>query len=158
MNHRVRLKTFRICMLIGAVALGAVALYYFIRFVAVLDVALDNSGIKANLQASIRALWLAFAFQALLIGSLYTLVAFRPRAVSREVIVLFGLLQLVEAVLLFTFSGSRAMALLLVAVAACVMLGAVLWPTAQQLEEAQQPGEAVTPADAGVKPVPEPPR
>jgi hypothetical protein len=55
-------------------------------------------------------------------------VAFRPRAVSREVIVLFGLLQLVEAVLLFTFAGSRTMALVLVAVAVCVMIGALLWP------------------------------
>jgi hypothetical protein len=123
-----QLKSFRTCMLIGAAALGAVALYYFIRYSIVLDVALDNSGVKASLQASIRALWLAFAFQALLIGSLYALVAFRPRAVSREVIVLFGLLQLVEAVLLFLFAGSRVMALLLVAVAACVMIGAALWP------------------------------
>ena len=158
MNHGVRLKTFRVCMLIGAAALGAVALYYFIRFIVVLDIALDNSGIRANLQASIRALWLAFAFQALLVGSLYTLVAFRPRAVSREVIVLFGLLQLVEAVLLFTFAGSRAMALLLVAVAAFVMVGAVLWPSAQQLDEAQQPDAAVSPAESGVRPAPEPPR
>ena len=68
MNHGVRMKTFRVCMLIGAVALGAVALYYFIRYAVVLDVALDNSGVRASLQASIRALWLAFAFQALLIA------------------------------------------------------------------------------------------
>lgn len=152
MNHRVQLKAFRTCMLIGAIALGAVALYYFVRYAVVLDVALDNSGVRDSLQASIRALWLAFAFQALLIGSLYALVAFRPRAVSREVIILFGLLQLVEAVLLFTFSGSRAMALLLVAVALCVMVGALLWPTAQQLEA------ALAPAQAGVTPVPAPPR
>jgi hypothetical protein len=121
-------KAFRFCMLVGAIGLGTIALYYFTRYAIVLNIALDNSGVKPALQASIRALWLAFAFQALLIGALYALVAFRPRAVSREVIVLFGLLQLVEAVLLFSFSGAHWMALLLVAVSACVMLGAVLWP------------------------------
>jgi hypothetical protein len=147
-----RLKSFRLCMLIGAAALGAVALYYFIRYAVVLDVALDNSGVHVGLQASIRALWLAFAFQALLIGSLYALVAFRPRAVSREVIVLFGLLQLVEAILLFTFAGSRVMALLLVAVAACVMIGALLWPSAQHL------AAAVGSADPAVRPAPPAPR
>ena len=121
-------KAFRFCMLVGAVGLGTVALYHFTRYAIVLNIALDNSGVKPALQASIRALWLAVAFQALLIGTLYALVAFRPRAVSREVIVLFGLLQLVEAVLLFWFSGAQWMALLLVALSVCVMLGAVLWP------------------------------
>jgi hypothetical protein len=135
-----RQKTFRYCMLIGAVALGAVALYYFINYAVVLNIALDNSGVAAPLQASIRAMWLAFACQALLIAALYALVAWRPRAVSREVIVLFGLLQLVEAVLLFAFSGSRWMMMLLVAVAACVLVGSVLWPSAAA-------SAAVAPAD-----------
>jgi hypothetical protein len=125
-----RFKTFHYCMLISAGALLAVALYYFINYGIVLNIALDNSGVQAGLQASIRALWLAFAFQALLIGLLYALVAFRPRAVSREVIVLFGLLQLLEAVLLFWFAGSMVMMLLLAAAAVCVLCGAVLWPTA----------------------------
>jgi hypothetical protein len=125
-----RFKSFRFCMLVGAAALGAVALYYFVRYAVVLNIALDNSGVRPALQASIRALWLAFAFQALLIALLYALVAFRPRAVTREVIVLFGLLQLVEAVLLFAFSGGWWMAMLLVAVSVCVLLGAVLWPSA----------------------------
>jgi hypothetical protein len=131
-----RHKAFRFCMLVGAAALGAIALYYFARYAVVLNIALDNSGVKPSLQASIRALWLAFAFQALLIAVLYTLVAFRPRAVSREVIVLFGLLQLVEAVLLFSFSGTHWMAMLLVVVSACVMLGALLWPSALQPADA----------------------
>ena len=83
---------------------------------------------KPSLQAAIRSMWLAVAFQSLLVGLLYVLVAFRPRSVSREVIVIFGLLQLVEAVLLFHFAGVLWMATLLVLVSACVMLGAVLWP------------------------------
>ena len=138
-----RVKAFRFCMLVGAIGLGAISLHHFTRYAIVLNIALDNSGVKPALQASIRALWLAFAFQALLIGALYALVAFRPRAVSREVIVLFGLLQLVEAVLLFSFSGAHWMAMLLVVVSACVMLGAVLWPPAPPLAAAA-PAAAAT--------------
>lgn len=123
-----RYRIFRVCMLVGAAALVTVALYYFINYVLVLDAALGNSTVRVELQASIRALWLAFGFQAMLIGLLYALVAFRPPALSREVIVLLGMLQLLEAVLLFTFAGNLWMALLLVAAALFVLVGAVLWP------------------------------
>lgn len=139
-----RHKAFRYCMLIGAAALLTVSLYYFIRYAIVLNIALGNSGVTPSLQASIRAMWLAFAFQALLIGLLYALVAFRPRSVSREVIVIFGLLQLVEAVLLFHFAGVLWMATLLVVVAACVMLGAVLWPSALPPLPADASADAAT--------------
>lgn len=125
-----QLKTFRFCMLVGAIALGAVSLFYFINYAVTLSIALGNSGVKPGLQASIRVLWLAFACQGLLIGLLYTLVAFKPHAVSREVIVLFGLLQFVEAGLLFVFSGSLWMAVLLTAAAICVLCGALVWPSA----------------------------
>ncbi len=124
-----RYQIFRFCMLVGAGALLAVTMYYFITYTMTLDVALANSSVQPALQASIRALWLAFGFQALLIGLLYALVAFRPPAVSREVIVLLGLLQFLEAVLLFTFAGNVWMAMLLVAAAAFVLTGAVLWPS-----------------------------
>jgi len=124
-----RAMTFRICMLVGAIALGAVSLFYFVNYAVLLSIALDNSGVQKALQASLKALWLAFAFQGLLIGLLYTLVAFRPQAVSREVIVLFGLLQMVEAALLFMFAGSLWIALLLTAAAAFVLCGALMWPT-----------------------------
>ena len=124
-----RYRIFRFCMLVGAAALVAVAMYYFSTYTLTLEAALASSSLRADLLASIRALWLAFAFQALLIGLLYALVAFRPPAVSREVIVLLGLLQLLEAVLLFMFSGSVWMALVLVAVAGFVLAGAMLWPT-----------------------------
>jgi len=123
-----RTRTFRVCMLIGALALVAVALYYFVNYAMVLGVALGNSSVQPSLQASIRAMWLAFGSQALLIGLLYTLVAFRPQAVSREVIVLFGLLQLVEAALLFLFAGGLWMAMLLAVASACVLCGALTWP------------------------------
>lgn len=134
-----RYKSFRLCMLVGAGALVTVAVYYFVHYAIVLDIALDNSGVRDSLQASIRALWLAFTCQALLIGALYALVAFRPKAVSREVIALFGLLQLLEAVLLFSLAGNRWMALLLVGTAACVLVGVVIWPSTWPLAQSAPP-------------------
>ena len=122
-----RSTSFRYCMLIGAVALAAVAVYYFVTYVT-LAIALGNNGLQDSLKQSVCALWLAFACQSLLISLLYALVAWKPHAVSREVIVIFGLLQLVEAVLLFSFAGSAVVAYLLIAAAAFVLLGAVLWP------------------------------
>lgn len=122
-----RLTSFRYCMLIGALALAGVAIFYFAKYL-VLAVALQNSGVVPDLQQSIRALWLAFASQGLLVALLYALVAIRPHAVSREVIVLLGLLHLVESVLQFTFAGSKIVAALLIVTALFVLLGSALWP------------------------------
>ena len=80
------------------------------------------------LDHSIRAQWLAFASQALLISLLYLLVAFKPHSVTREVIVLLGLLQMVECILLFAFSGSTVAAGLLIIASLFVLAGAALWP------------------------------
>jgi len=115
-------------MLIGATALMGVAVYYFFNYFFRLAVALDNNHLEPFLDQSIRAQWLAFACHALLIALLYLVVAFKPHAVSREVIVLFGLLQLLECVLLFVFANSNVVAGLLTAAAVFVMLGAALWP------------------------------
>jgi hypothetical protein len=123
-----RQGSFRFCMAIGALALLGVAVYYISQYEIVLRIALDNSSLQPDIKESIRALWLSFAGQGLVIGLLYLLVVYKPQAVSREVIVLFGLIQMVEAVLLLTFSGSRALALVLVAAAVFVLIGAVLWP------------------------------
>jgi hypothetical protein len=120
-------KSFRYCMLIGASALGAVAIYYFVSYVE-LTIALGNNGLQLALKQSIEALWLTFACHALLIALLYLLVAYKPRAVSREVIVLLGLIQLVEAVLLFAMAGSMISPLLLAVAALFVLVGALLWP------------------------------
>jgi hypothetical protein len=119
---------FHYCMLIGAVALAGVALYYFLGYTFRLSVALDNNDLEPALDHGIRAQWLAFACQSLLIALLYVLVAFKPHAVTREVIVLMGLLQLVECVLLFVFSGSNVAAGLLIVASLFVLAGAALWP------------------------------
>jgi len=122
-----RLKSFRYCMLVGAMALLGVAIYYFANYVT-LAIALNNNNLQPSLNQSIRALWLAFACQNLLVGLLYVVVAYRPHAVTREVIVLLGLMQLVESMLLFAFSGSRFVAYLLIGTAVFILIGASLWP------------------------------
>jgi len=122
-----RFASFRYCMIISASALGAVAVYYFVKY-AFLNVALNNNNLTPDLESSIRALWLAFACQGALIAILYGIVASRPHAVSREVIVLLGLLHLVESVLQFGFSGSKVAAGLLTITALFVLAGALLWP------------------------------
>jgi hypothetical protein len=114
-------------MTIGALALAGLALFYFVSYVGA-AIAVTNSGIQPFYRQTIRALWLAFACQALLIALLYALVAWKPHAVSREVIVLLGLLQMVEAVLQFSLSGSVVAESLLIAASLFVLIGSVLWP------------------------------
>ena len=126
-------RSFRYCMLIGALALAGVGLFYFVSYVGV-AIALNNSGMQPFYKDSIRALWLAFGVQAALFALLYLLVAYRPRAVSREVIVICGLLQVAESVLLFSLAGSPLAVGLLGVAALFVLLGSVLWPKAVAME------------------------
>ncbi len=120
-------SSFRFCMLVGAITLGIVAAYYFANYF-VISIALGNNGLKPELREPIEALWLAFACHGLLIALLYLLAAFRPHTVSREVILILGMLQLVEAGLLFAFNGTLVAAVLLTIAAAFVLFGAMLWP------------------------------
>lgn len=121
-------KSFRFCMLVGAVALIGVAFFYFTSYAFKVRIALDNNKLEPFIDHSIRALWLSFACQGLLIGLLYLLVAYRPHTVSREVIVLLGLGQLVEVVLLLVLAGSKTLASLLAVASIFVLAGALLWP------------------------------
>ena len=57
-----------------------------------------------------------------------TVVAYKPHAVSREVIVILGMLQLVEAVLLFMLAGRAIAAILLTVAAFFILIGSMLWP------------------------------
>jgi hypothetical protein len=151
-----RETSFRYCMLVGAAALGAVAIYYFVGYVE-LKIALNNNGLQPSLQQSIEGLWLAFALHGLLIALLYLLVAFKPRAVSREVIVLLGLIQLAEAVLLFATAGNRVSSLLLALAALFVLIGAVLWPKKPEpeaLASEELPGETLTADEPPIEALP----
>jgi vacuolar-type H+-ATPase subunit I/STV1 len=144
-----RSSTFKFCMLFAGVTLLAVATYFFVTYVGV-KIALDNNGLRPFYQQSIRALWLTFGFQALLIGVLYFIVAYRPHAVTREVIVIFGLIQLVEGVLMLAFSGSWVAASLLGVAALCVLVAAMIWPEKAEVEIGY--GAAAPPAPAASTP------
>lgn len=138
-----RTGTFKFCMLFAGITLLGVATFYFVSYIGV-KIAIANSGLKPFYQDTIRALWMTFGFQAALIGVLYSIVAYRPHSVTREVIVIFGLLQLVEAVLLVTFAGSWLAAALLGVAALCVMIAALIWPAKLEPEIAYS-GTATTP-------------
>lgn len=141
-----RNASFRWCMLIGAAALGGVAVYYFVTYVP-LVVALGSSGMKLHYQDAVRAQWMAFGVQSLLIALLYIVVAFRPRAVTREVIVLLGLLQLTASLLLFMFARNLVAVSLLAVAAVFVLLGSILWPRPAGLApRASTPGDTPPPA------------
>lgn len=158
---------FRYCMLVGAAALAGVAIYYFATYL-LLTTALGSSALAPDYQNSIRALWLAFGAQVLLIALLYTLVAFRPHAVTREVIVIGGLLQLTESLLLFRFASNMLAVTLLGIAAVFVMVGSLLWPKVLEPEEepdaaaedaaqAEDATEAVTGDPSGPPPRTPPP-
>ena len=122
-----RTSTFKFCMTFAAVTLIGVALFYFVSYLGV-KIAIGNSGLKPFYQQTVSALWLTYGSQSLLIGILYAIVAWHPHSVSREVIVILGLVQLVEAVLLLTFAGSLVAAVLLSIAALFVLVGALIWP------------------------------
>jgi hypothetical protein len=122
-----RATSFRYCMMIGAAALAGVALYYAVSYVGVSS-ALTQSLMVPFYQSSIRALWLAFCIQSLLLAMCFMAVAYRPQAISREIVVIFGLLQLVESVILFALASSTTVVVLLGIAALFVLLGTVLWP------------------------------
>jgi hypothetical protein len=121
-------KSFRFCMLVGAVALLSIAIFYFATYMFRVSVALDNNDLEPFIEHSVRGIWLCFGAQALLIGLLYLVVAFKPHAVSREVILLLGLGQLVEVVLLLVVADSKPVASLLAIASVFVLCGALLWP------------------------------
>jgi hypothetical protein len=114
-------------MLFAGVTLLGVATYFFVTYIGV-KIALNDHDLRPAYQQMVQALWLTFGFQALLIAALYFIVAYRHYAVTREVVVIFGLIQLVEVVLIVTFAGSWLAAVLLGIAALCVLLAALIWP------------------------------
>ncbi|MEO8307573.1 MAG: hypothetical protein ABI616_05990 [Pseudomonadota bacterium] len=133
-----RSGTFKFCMLFAGATLLAVAGYFFITYVGV-KIALDNNGLRPFYQQTIRALWLTFGCQSLLISLLYLIVAYRPHSATREVIVIFGLIQLIEGVLMLVFSGSWIAAALLGVAALCVLIGSMAWPSKPEVVNAVTP-------------------
>jgi hypothetical protein len=140
-----KITLYRYSMLIAAFALLALAIFYFITYagaVAAVGNSVDMSPFYRN---SIQGLWLTFASQSLLFALLYFLVASKPRSVSREVIVICGLLQLVASILIFYFTRSTLAVYLLGFAALFVLIGSVLWPTVEDVNAAKiRAAQAVT--------------
>jgi hypothetical protein len=147
-----KISLYRYSMLIAAFALLALSIFYFISYAQVVSAVVNLSPFYRN---SIQGLWLTFASQALLFALLYFLVAARPRSVSREVIVICGLLQLVASIMIFMFSGSMTMVYLLAGAALFVLIGSVLWPSEEEL--AAPPVPAALPPASAVPTAPPPP-
>ena len=150
-----KITLYRYSMLIAAFALLALSIFYFVSYAQVVPAVASISPFYRN---SIQGLWLTFASQALLFALLYFLVAARPRSVSREVIVICGLLQLVASIMIFLFSGSMTMVYLLAGAALFVLIGSLLWPSEEELVTPVPPVSVspptVTSATPPVPPVP----
>jgi hypothetical protein len=149
-----KITLYRYSMLIAAFALLALAIFYFFTYASVVSAVSRSFDMSPFHRNSIRGLWLTFASQSLLFALLYFLVASRPRSVSREVIVICGLLQLVAAILIFYFASSTTAMYLLAIAALFVMLGSLLWPTAEDVaaEKLRAATAAATLPQVGVSP------
>lgn len=153
-----KITLYRYCMLIAAFALLAVAVFYFLTYAGVVAAVTRSLDMAPFYRNSIRGLWLTFASQSLLFALLYFLVASRPRSVSREVIVLCGLLQLVAAILIFYFARSTTAMYLLALAAVFVLIGSMLWPSEEEVLAAKvNAAQAVVKSAAAPAPAPPPP-
>lgn len=119
---------FRWCLFVAAGCLALAAVFQLGSYVAA-SVAVANSGLRLELQQSVRALWLGAALQSLFLAGLFALAGSRPGWVSRPVVVLCGLLPIASAALFFALVGSgwgQAMSGL---AALAVAIAALLWPS-----------------------------
>jgi len=152
-----KITLYRYSMLIAAFALLALSVFYFITYAGIVAAVGKSYEMSLFHRSSIQGLWLTFASQSLLFALLYFLVAARPRSVSREVIVICGLLQLIASILIFSFTGSTLAVYLLAGAALFVLIGSVLWPTDEELDAeklaaatlvtSQRPAAAPPPSD-----------
>jgi len=136
-----RNNIFKYSMLIGAFALLGVAAFYFATYIG-LSIALKNNALVPFYKQTISAMWLGFSLQSCLLGILYMLVAFRPHSISRPVIVICGLLPMVEAVLMFSYTDSFVAMTLLTIAALFVLLSALLWPSVYKVDASVSNTEA----------------
>jgi len=154
-----KISLYRYSMLIAAFALLALSVFYFVTYAGIVAAVSRSFDMSLFHRNSIRGLWLTFASQSLLFSLLYFLVASRPRSVSREVIVICGLLQLVASILILWFSGSTLVVYLLAGAALFVLIGSVLWPTEEDLaaEKLAEATLVTTKGPAASPPAPPPP-
>jgi hypothetical protein len=66
----------------------------------------SNTGLETWLKNAIRALWIAFLLQAVVVAALFVLAAFRQGVLSPAALLATGLLPLLSALLVFSYMGS----------------------------------------------------
>lgn len=142
----VRDTSFRWCMWVSAAALLGVALFHALTYMR-MSVVIAEAAIDPFYRQTIRALWLGYCLQALLLGLLFVVAAMRPAWISKPLLVICGLLPLAEAVLAFSFTGSYTAMLLLSCAALFVLLGAALWPQPVPVAAPRQPPPVTSATD-----------
>ncbi len=104
--------------------LAAIGLVLAVAFVDA-DIAVSNTGLETWLKNAIKALWIGFLFQALVVAALFVLAAFRQEMLSPAALLAAGLLPLLSALLVFSFMGSY-LGIFAVAVAGAALIAGVL--------------------------------
>ncbi len=130
-----RTATFRWAMLIAATALLIVGLFYLIRFWDA-SIAFANSGMQPFYRQTARALWLGFCLQAGLLAVLFSIAALHPRAISRPMLVICGLMPICQGVLMLTLMHSLLGLAALTIATLALLTGAMLWPSAESVAAA----------------------
>jgi len=123
MSNLLRHRAARILLLAAAVLLTAIGLVLAVAFVDG-DIAVSNTGLETWLKNAIKALWIGFLIQALVVAALFVLAALRQEMRSPATL-LAGLLPLLSALLVFSFMGSY-LGIFAVAVAGAALIAGVL--------------------------------
>ena len=144
-----RNSSFRTCMLIGAFALLAAAVFYGFSYIGVSSV-IRTANFTPFYAASIRSLWMGYCLQSALLGVLFIVAALRPQWISRPLVVICGLMPLSQAVLALSSTGNLVGMGLMFIAAIFVLIGAMLWPT--RLPDAPGAAAVANAAASGVPP------
>jgi hypothetical protein len=124
MSNLLRNRAAHILLLAAAVLIAAIGLVLAAAFVDA-DIAVSNTGLEPWLKNAIKALWIGFLLQALLVAALLVLSAFRQEMLSPVALLAAGLLPLLSALLVFSFMGSY-LGTFAVAVAVVLIAGVLL--------------------------------
>ncbi len=139
----VRLTTFRVCMIIGGLALLTAAVFYGFGYIGVSSV-IRTANFTTFYAESIRTFWLGYCLQSGLLGILFIVAAMRPHWISRPMVTICGLLPLAQAVLALSNTHSQLGMALMFLAAIFVLVGALLWPTAPLAVQDTAPAPATS--------------
>ena len=125
MSNLLRHRAAHILLLAAAVLLAAIGLVLAVAF-GDADIAVSNTGLETWLKNAIKALWIGFLLQALVVAALFVLAAFRQEMLSPAALLAAGLPPLLSALLVFSFMGSYLGTFAVVGVGAALIAGVLL--------------------------------